>query len=382
MKRSSLFLILFISTLSSQNLLAQDNMCAKQLDIVRNKRSGMLAEQLAIYKLNNALKKEDNSSLRVPLYPQLKKIIRKAHIYHQIEARKNGEALTGLEKVKIYTAFEALELLYSEFATRVGRAYNLYVLDKGDIPGLTEIINRHAEKQGLSSPDIILADDPLFATAAAAGLDDSYALVIVGRGLLEHMNDSEIEGVIAHELGHISKNHPRKIAAFNLFFLVLVLLVMLFLILFFGYKAGFVLDFISGFVLILIVGFAGFVQYAHKVIPYTEPYYRRACEREADLVAAQTSKDPQSMGNALKKLEAIEKYFEAEQPAKYQAVREYVGTLFNITKDTVHKPSCAYLDLINEINALEAQAVKNRAAQQAGHPPIAERIKFFENYSE
>ena len=55
---------------------------------------------------------------------------------------------------------------------------------------------------GLPMPRVYIIDDPA-PNAFATGLDKEHAVVCVTSGLLQILNKTELEGVIAHELSHI-----------------------------------------------------------------------------------------------------------------------------------------------------------------------------------
>lgn len=71
-----------------------------------------------------------------------------------------------------------------------------------EAPGLHRLIAVLAARAGLPMPRvaIIEADAP---NAFATGRDPSHAVVAVTTGLLEVLDDDELAGVLAHELGHI-----------------------------------------------------------------------------------------------------------------------------------------------------------------------------------
>jgi len=78
-------------------------------------------------------------------------------------------------------------------------------------PRLYEIVGRLAAKANIPTPKIyfIPTDSP---NAFATGRNPSHASVAVTRGILEICTDDEIEGVLAHELGHV-KNRDILISA-------------------------------------------------------------------------------------------------------------------------------------------------------------------------
>jgi len=78
-------------------------------------------------------------------------------------------------------------------------------------PRLYQIVERLAAKANIPVPKIYLmpTDSP---NAFATGRNPSHASVAVTRGILEICDDVEIEGVLAHELGHV-KNRDILISA-------------------------------------------------------------------------------------------------------------------------------------------------------------------------
>lgn len=69
-------------------------------------------------------------------------------------------------------------------------------------PELYRVVENLAITAGLPMPKIYFIDDPA-PNAFATGRDKNHAAVAVTRGLLERLDPSELEGVIAHELSHI-----------------------------------------------------------------------------------------------------------------------------------------------------------------------------------
>ncbi len=69
-------------------------------------------------------------------------------------------------------------------------------------PRIYQIVERLAAKANIPVPKIYLipTDSP---NAFATGRNPSHASVAVTRGILEICTDEEIEGVLAHELGHV-----------------------------------------------------------------------------------------------------------------------------------------------------------------------------------
>jgi len=75
-------------------------------------------------------------------------------------------------------------------------------IEKKDNPELYRIVENLCIGAGLPLPKIYIIDEDQ-PNAFATGRDKNHAVVAVTRGLLERLERSELEGVIAHELAHI-----------------------------------------------------------------------------------------------------------------------------------------------------------------------------------
>lgn len=68
---------------------------------------------------------------------------------------------------------------------------------------LIETVQRHARTVGIGMPDVAIYPGHEL-NAFATGMDKNHALVAVSHGLLQRMHRDEIEGVLGHEISHIS----------------------------------------------------------------------------------------------------------------------------------------------------------------------------------
>lgn len=75
-------------------------------------------------------------------------------------------------------------------------------ITKNDDPRLYRTVENLTIATGLPMPKVYIIDDPA-PNAFATGRDPRHASVTATRGLLDIMDDNELEGVIAHELGHV-----------------------------------------------------------------------------------------------------------------------------------------------------------------------------------
>jgi heat shock protein HtpX len=75
-------------------------------------------------------------------------------------------------------------------------------VSREQVPRLYEVMERLAAKARLPMPKLYVIPEPA-PNAFATGRNPQHASVAVTQGLLELMNNEELEGVIAHELSHV-----------------------------------------------------------------------------------------------------------------------------------------------------------------------------------
>ncbi len=76
---------------------------------------------------------------------------------------------------------------------------------RDQFPRVFQVVEQMTQRAGLPMPSIyvIPTDSP---NAFATGRNPSHASIAVTHGILKVLNDEELEGVLAHELGHV-RNH-------------------------------------------------------------------------------------------------------------------------------------------------------------------------------
>ncbi|MDP3997542.1 MAG: zinc metalloprotease HtpX [bacterium] len=79
-----------------------------------------------------------------------------------------------------------------------------------EAPELHRLVENIAITAGVPKPKVYLINSPAL-NAFATGRDPEHASVAVTRGLLERLDRAEMEGVLAHELGHV-RNYDIRFA--------------------------------------------------------------------------------------------------------------------------------------------------------------------------
>ncbi len=83
-------------------------------------------------------------------------------------------------------------------------------IEKKDNPRLYRVVENLSIASGIPMPKVYIINDPA-PNAFATGRDPNHALVAATTGILDLMTDQELEGVMAHELGHV-KNYDIRVS--------------------------------------------------------------------------------------------------------------------------------------------------------------------------
>lgn len=231
----------------------------------------------------------------------------------------------------------------SKLATAMAGAKEI---QKRDNPRLYRIVENLTIAEGMPMPKVYMIEDPA-PNAFATGRDPQHAIVAATTGMMEIMDDRELEAVMAHEMSHV-KNYDIRVSmiAFGLVSVIGVLADLAVNFMFFGggdddrESSSNPIGMIIGVVLILVAPIlAMLIQFAIS----------RQREYLADASAAMTTRDSEGMARALEKLQ------------QYGAPMRRQNT------------STAHLFLNNPLRAGSLSKLFST------HPPLEERIKRLRN---
>ena len=238
-------------------------------------------------------------------------------------------------------------LIYIAFTYFAGEKMALAVnnakqIQKADNPRLWRVVENLSIADGLPMPKVYIMDDPA-PNAFATGRDPNHASVCVTSGLLNIMDDKELEGVLAHELGYI-KNYDIRVSmvAFALTAIISLLADVILQLTFFG--GG---DREEDNQLFLILGIVAAIL-APIVATLIQLAVSRQREYLADATGALTTRYPEGLASALRKIQ------------KTGSVAKVQNT------------STAHLFFVNPLKAHSLANLFNT------HPPIDKRIERLE----
>lgn len=212
---------------------------------------------------------------------------------------------------------------------------------------LRNVVEEMAIASGLPAPQIYVIDD-LSPNAFATGPDPEHAAIIVTAGLLSKLTRKELQGVVAHEMGHIRNFDIRFMTRVGLIAGLIPLLADLFLrSQWFGFGGGRSRDRddnnLSGIFFIVGIVFSILAPICAVLL---ELAVSRQREFLADATAAQLTRNPEGLAIALRKL--------SQDPV----------SMANINRATQH------LYIVNPIHPLG-----KASSLWSTHPSTEERIK-------
>lgn len=211
-------------------------------------------------------------------------------------------------------------------------------IQKKDNPRLWRIVENLSITDGLPMPRVFIMDDPA-PNAFATGRDPKHSVVCATTGLLEIMNDTELEGVLAHELGHV-KNYDIRVSmvAFALTAVISLLADIMLRLTWFSDedRESNQLFFILGIIAAIL---------APLVATLIQLAVSRQREYLADATGALTTRYPEGLASALEKIQ------QTGSVAKHQ------------NSATAH---------LFFVNPLKGHSLANLFST---HPPIEDRIK-------
>jgi heat shock protein HtpX len=205
---------------------------------------------------------------------------------------------------------------------------------------------------GMKMPMLRIIESPAL-NAFASGLNEKSYTVTLTRGIIEKLNDEELEGVIAHELMHIRNKDVRLLVVTIIFVGIFSFLVQIAFrsVLYGGMSRNRKKDDGKGMIIILVIAL---VAYLLSIL------FKFALSRKreylADSGAAQMTRNPKALASALRKISNNHHVDEVQSEDVQQMFIE------NAPEDTS-------MNFLGGLGGLFAT-----------HPPIEKRIKILEQF--
>ncbi|MCE8423394.1 MAG: zinc metalloprotease HtpX [Candidatus Methanoperedens sp.] len=225
--------------------------------------------------------------------------------------------------------------------------YHAKEVSESEYPALYRLVRGLVYKVGLPMPRIYIVDSPM-ANAFATGRNPEHAAIAVTSGIMKILTPEELEGVIAHELAHVS-NRDTLISAVaaTIAGVITMIASMAQWAAIFGGFGGRDDDNGGGG----IIGFLALVIIAPLAATMIQLAISRSREFVADETGARMCGRPWALANALGKL---------HQTADVMAAHGHPADI---------NPSTAHMMIVNPLRGSSIMSLFST------HPPTEERIK-------
>ena len=203
----------------------------------------------------------------------------------------------GLTIVILVGAIVFAVIQYFFAASQAVMSSGAIEIQKSDNPRLWRIVENLSITTGTQMPKVYIINDPA-PNAFATGRDPAHSVVAVTTGLLDIMTDSELEGVMAHELGHVQNYDIRvSLIVYGLVVAVGLIADMFLRMAFFGRNNN------GNNPIVLVLGLVAAI-IAPIIATVVQLAVSRQREYLADATSAMTTRHPDALASALAKLEA------------------------------------------------------------------------------
>lgn len=187
------------------------------------------------------------------------------------------------------------------------KMYSAEEVDRNEAPELYRMVDRLRKQAGLPMPRVFVIpkDQP---NAFATGRNPGNAVVAVTEGIMRQLDDDELEGVLAHELAHI-QNRDILVSSIAATLAAAITLLARFGFFFGGRRDNFA----SGLLMMILAPIAAML---------IQMAISRSREYGADRDGAEICRNPNSLADALEKLErgAQQKQMEANQATSHMFI--------------------------------------------------------------
>jgi heat shock protein HtpX len=238
-------------------------------------------------------------------------------------------------------------IAYAGHSTFIRLATGSKPLERMENKRVYNLVENLCIQEGMTTPAIyIIEDDSL--NAFASGINQKTFSVSLSRGIINKLDDDELEGVIAHELTHIKNRDVRLLIVSIIFVGIFSFLAeMAFRSLRFG-TGGKKKD--GGYIILIAIAITAVCYFISLFLRFG---ISRSREYLADAGAAEMTKKPYALANALRKVD--------EDPLIEAVTRSDVAQLF------IDNPQTEKKSFFSGIFAT--------------HPPIKKRIELLEQFA-
>ena len=262
------------------------------------------------------------------------------------------ELFSGFAPIALTGVFIWFIIAYFANTSIIRSATGSHPLQRKENKRVYNLVENLCMSQGMTMPKInLIHDDSL--NAFASGINEKTYTVTLTQGIIDKLDDEELEGVIAHELAHIKNRDVRLLIVSIVFVGIFSMLAqMSFRMLGSTSSSSSRKDKGGGILVIILIALA-VAAIGYLISTLLRFAISRKREYLADAEGAQMTQKPYALAKALQKISA--------DPDVEAITRDDVAQLF------IEHPGKQARGFLNSINGIFAT-----------HPPIKDRIKVLE----
>ena len=192
-------------------------------------------------------------------------------------------------------------IAYAFNSAMISHATGAKPLERRDNKRVYNLVENLCMSQGMTMPKVQVIEDSSL-NAYASGINKKSYTVTLSRGIIERLEDAELEGVIAHELTHI-RNRDVRLLVVSIIFVGIFTFVAQFAaraLLYGPRRSRNSKNDGGGAIILLVVAVAAAIGYLFSLLLRFAISRKR--EYMADAGGAQMTKNPQALAMALRKI--------------------------------------------------------------------------------
>ncbi|HWC53894.1 MAG TPA: M48 family metallopeptidase [Chitinophagaceae bacterium] len=204
--------------------------------------------------------------------------------------------LSGLPFILIGVSIWFL-VAYSGHAAFIRMATDAQPLERKDNMRVYNLVENLCIQLGMPTPKIYIIDDDSL-NAFASGIDQKSYAITLSKGIIDKLNDDELEGVIGHELTHI-RNRDTRLLIISIIFVGIFAFLAQIALRSIRFTGGRKKD--GGYIILIAIAVTAVCYFISIFLRFG---ISRKREYLADAGSAEMTKKPYALANALRKIDS------------------------------------------------------------------------------
>lgn len=208
----------------------------------------------------------------------------------------NQHFLTSLPFILIGVSIWFL-IAFTSHSAMIRLATGAQPLERKENMRVYNLVENLCIQLGMKTPNIYIIDDDSL-NAFASGIDEKSYSITLSKGIIEKLNDDELEGVIGHELTHI-RNRDTRLLIISIIFVGIFAFLAQMAMRSLRFSSGRKKD--GGYIILIAIAVSVIAYFISIFLRFGISRHR---EYLADAGSAEMTKKPYALASALRKIDA------------------------------------------------------------------------------